>query len=323
MCRPWFAALAAALLVAPTVTAAGPDVFLLLHPKCALDKGDAEQSFTRAPGKARREVYYPIVSATPRVVVGTGVKDVPRQGECFVIELSPTKVKPIARSVVGTPPGEVRPRAIRYVDVYLDQPYRVWYCKDADAKPELLGEAVLCGNASQWQQMGPERGALLPDTPAELARKASVPMHKDLGETLWDAYITRVVVAKPVAVMTAPEFWRRGGLTRVPPPVFKPSRVVAGPSGETVVEVVLHNRLPARVRCSLNRKMTPAEDAAWRQIPGQQQRPIPAALVHVDLEPGEKKTARFVVPALPNGVRLAAQSTFTASAVMVFEKRGR
>lgn len=321
MHRLWFLALAVAVFAEAAALASPPEVFLLIHPKSALDKGDAEKLLTPTRKGRRAKAHYRVSSALPQVVVGAVVKDVSHAGPCFIVELPPSKVRTVTRTVLGIPKGETMQRRVPYTDVYVDQPYNIWYCKDANAEPELIGKATVCGSASSWVGMGAERGAILPDKPAELARKASVEMHKDLGNNMSDAFIEKVVVGKP-SVMTAQEFWRhRGGRSFLPPPVFKPSKIVSNAKGETVIEIELHNRLPAKVSCSLSRKMPVPEAAALRRIPGAQNQSIPVKLLHVDLEPGEKKTAQFVVPPLPNGAQLAAGSTITATAVLRYPKK--
>ena len=91
-------------------------------------------------------------------------------------------------------------------------------------------------------------------------------------------------------------------------------------AGDTVIEVELHSRLPVYAACTLSRHPTDAElpalQAALNKLPKDKLKFTPYFSYHVGLEPGEKKTFRLVVPPIPNGVKLAAQSTISASAPM-------
>jgi hypothetical protein len=118
------AALIVASLAGTAVSAAPPEVFLLIHPKCTLDKDDAEKQVTPGRGTKpqQREIHYPISTATPTVLVGDNVKDVKRTGSCFIVELRPSKVTPVKRAIVGTLVGETGRRQFPYTDVYVDQP---------------------------------------------------------------------------------------------------------------------------------------------------------------------------------------------------------
>jgi hypothetical protein len=99
----------------------------------------------------------------------------------------------------------------------------VWHCKDATADSELLGEATVCGDESSYVSMG-ERFVVLADTTAQLARKASLKIHRELGDRMHDAFIDKIVVGKLTKV-TLQEFRSKlNGLSRIPSPTFKPTK---------------------------------------------------------------------------------------------------
>jgi hypothetical protein len=312
-------ALLFALALAPAVVAADPprdpDVFCLIHPKCGLDKDAAETALTKQPGDGAAKVVYSLGFVTPKVVAGAGLKDVPRTGECFVLEFPATKVTAIPSSILGTPDGEKAPRKIPFNMAAFEQPFKLWYCKDADAEPELLGQGTAFGTESPVRPAGKDKIAILKGPLSEIAGLGLGEMHPKIGEHLSKTHGDRVIVGKPIA--GSMRITRKGDREDVLPwPLFKPSRVVADADGNTVVEVDLHNRLPVLAACSLGRGMSAAESAAFAKLPKEQQRSIPCTLLHIELEPGEKATARFVVPPMPNGLKMAADSTISITAPM-------
>jgi hypothetical protein len=295
--------------------AAGPDVFCLINPKCSLDKEDAEKSFAQKAGSSKK-VSYRLGGVTPTVLVGAALKDVPRKDECFILELPATTIGPGGTTVYGKLGGDTKVRPIPVVGVNLKQTYKLWYCKDATAAPELLGQGIAFGSEHGIKKLpGNDKWELLPDGPAELARKKMVDLHHDIGLRLSNTYCDKIFAAKPIAgsMQITTQF---GSNATLPLPKFMPSRVVADKDGNTIVEVDLHNRLPVYSFCSLSRRPSKGEQEEFSKLPKAQQKVIPSGLLHLELEPGEKKTARFIVPPMPNGVAMANESTITATVLM-------
>jgi hypothetical protein len=317
-------ALAVALLVTAPA-AADPDLFLLIHPKCSLDPEDAEKAVAPKT-RAERAVAADTNRLKARFVAGARLEDVPRKGECFIVELPPTKVASVSQSIAGIPEGATELRRFMVVAAEVEQPYKVWYCKDADARPELLGQSFMVGMRSPWvSKDGGRAGVLLPDRPPELARKELTRLYKE--EFDWArAVADKVVVGKPTQ-MTAKEFLDsrklpgRKSYSYLPPPQFKPARVVPGADGGASVEVDLHNRLPARVRGTLQRQPAPAEAAALDRLPDRERSAPGITTVNFELEPGEKKTVSFQLPRELARTKAAAQSQVTVNLVLDHRKK--
>lgn len=303
----------------PPLRAEIPDVFVLIHPQCHMDKQGAERALARPQGDSP-EIGYPISTAQPQVLVGDSLKVVPVKRDSFVVEFPPTKVTPIREQILARAPGEMRMRYHPYVDVRVAQPYRIWHIKGANTEPLLIGQRFVVGRESPLRygaNLGNAQEVIISkENPAQLARKALVPMHKEIAEKMSDSFIDKIIAAKPMPV--APGRLPAEQQATPPQPLFKPTKVYADPKLGTVIEVDLHNRLPTRAACSLNRRMIPAEHAAWQKIPGANRFPIPVSLIHITVEAGEKKTVKFIVPPLDDGVLMANQSLIFGRAFLAY-----
>jgi hypothetical protein len=233
-----------------------PAVYCLIHPKCCLDKAEAEQSLTKNPLDSAAKVVYSLGFVTPKVVVGLGVKDVPPTGDCFILELPETKVSGHASFLLGTPPGERTARKIPITMAKIEQHYKLWFRKDG-GEPELLGQGTVFGMENPRRDAANGFTILKLSLP-ELAKLRMGVMHESIAKNLSNSYCDKIFVMKP-APGTAQLAKQVNGRDTLPWPEFKPSRVSEDKDGNWVIEVDLHSRLPVFAACTLYRTSTEAE----------------------------------------------------------------
>jgi hypothetical protein len=282
--------------------ASAADMYVLVHPKGIVDPDQLKV----VEGKARSSVYLSISYARPKVVSGTDPVEVKPTGESYVIEFPPAVLTPIKRQTMGTPVGGGAPRLIAHTDVHFAQPFRVWYFKDATARPELLGESFEIGSETQLQGQGGDVFVVLPDTPAELAARKFPDTHSELARHVHAAVAAKIIATRQIPRLTPGDCskvalnpgvgparlnaMQEGLRTR-----FKPGKITAGPNGAVTAEVELHNRLPV-----------PAEGVlSWMMPPGQPT----LGTAEFKLAAGEKATVKIQGQNAAPGARLAEVST--------------
>lgn len=313
-------------------TAGAEDVIFVFHPKTGVDPAEltATLKAERRPSRDWRVVG--AISSNPaQLVLGKSAGDAPG-GRAFIIYLQEPRTVVISSSIFGKRQDMKQADHHPYKEVVVIQPFSLWHRREPGAAPVFAGQAYVWETDSQVKENDETRTSthveftISKATPAEMTTAAIQKVLPQIPELLPQA-VGECLLPGRLHSSTSVEdiltYARRSTEKPEPPVAFKdgryvidttkllrfppesenlivfcaPSRISRNETGETVVEVDLHNRLPNTVRGVLLRSPGKAE-AEWNKSVAGRGLKAPKASEQVEfsLRADEKMIAKFLIP---------------------------